>query len=782
MLRICGLELCSGYSSGVNQSSDTGCTVTLFINRRLDCPGDCRDSWKSHARSTMPSRNSRSKRISQVIAAKRARLRSYARKLVYTLVVTSTIATTPGCRTLNKIPPSSHDTKKSYHDNYGLQIEYPQVAQCATPQSEAAEFSTTPYALQDPEELPAYEISLEEAIQIAVTQSPVLRTNVGSLTGGRQIGLSGAATIYDPALASANPAQGTEAALAAFDAQLRQQLFWFNVDRPVNQVFPGLTVPVSVQSNASYNGELAKQTATGARFALRHVVDYSQTNSPNVRFPSSYTGFFEAEWRQPLLQGAGVTYNRIAGPNSVPGQYNGILIARLNEDVALADFETSVIGFVSDVEQAYWDLVTAYRVLAANVRGREAALLTFQYQQVRLEVGTGRRDEEAQARSQFYAFQAQVEASLGGSTGLYAAEQRLRYLMGLPATDGRLLKPTTEPTDALFIFDWESALAQALNRRVEIRRQRLGVKRRELELVAAKQNLRPRLDLLSQYRVRGLADNLIGSSTSDLENLYGTIASGLYNEYQAGLEFNMPVGLRAAANAVAHAKLSLRRERAVLAEQELRISHDLSQAARQIELAHQLIDTNYNRYRADVIQVDVLRRRYLDGSDNINFLLQAQRQLVQSVTEFYRSLSNYNLAIRDFHIQKGSLLAYNHVQLAEGPWAPGAAQDAYQTGLFLTPRHFPGGTEVPRPISSGPFDPSAIQDTQGLIGSAIDAVPGQYPPPAMIDAQTQGELMEDVPLDDIPPIDPGQGRGGILDDGSQIEPEPQGFEAVDKEI
>ncbi len=116
-------------------------------------------------------------------------------------------------------------------------------------------------------------------------------------------------------------------------------------------------------------------------------------------FPSSFDGWVEAEWRQPLLQGAGTTYNRIAGPTTVPGQYNGVLIARINEDVSLADFEKSVIQVVADVEQAYWDLVTAYRVLDANVKGREAALQTFQFQQVRLEVGSGRSDEEAQARS-----------------------------------------------------------------------------------------------------------------------------------------------------------------------------------------------------------------------------------------------------------------------------------------------------------------------------------------------------------------------------------------------
>ena len=200
------------------------------------------------------------------------------------------------------------------------------------------------------------------------------------------------------------------------------------------------------------------------------------------------------------MQGAGTNFNRIAGPNARVGQYNGVLIARINEDVSLADFENGVIQMVADVEQAYWDLVTAYRLLDTNVKAREAALQTWQIQKARLEIGPGRADDEAQARSQYYQFDAQVKTALAGRSGLYEAEQNLRYLIGLPATDGSILKPVSEPTDAKVIFDWDSALSQALRRRVEIRQQKLQVQRRELELTAAKLNYRPRFDFLGQYR------------------------------------------------------------------------------------------------------------------------------------------------------------------------------------------------------------------------------------------------------------------------------------------
>lgn len=682
---------------------------------------------------------------------KRTRRSRWARGMVYALIATIGVGQASGCALSRIIPDGKHDTKRSYHDNHGLRIEYPEVRQCATKTRMMAEQTVEPLAMQDPSDLPAFELSLQECINMAVTQSPVLRTT-GASTDVR-VAAQGVATIYDPALTAASPILGTEAALSSFDAQWTSQLFWATVDRPNNVRQGGLgnvfTPNVSEATNATFNAGIAKTTATGATFTMSHIINYTRNNQPFRQFSSAFDGWLQAEWRQPMAQGYGTEFNRIAGPNAVPGQYNGVLIARVNEDVSLADFESSLIQLVADVEQDYWELVTAYRTLDTAVRGRELARRTWDYNKKRLDVGSGRVDDEAQARSQYYAFEAQVQAALAGLNGLYRAEQDLRYLIGLPATDGRLIKPTTEPIDTRVTYDWESALSQALERRVEIRRQRLQVERRDMELVAARLNYKPRFDFLGQYRWYGLGDHLIGDNEGVLENMYAEITGGNYQEWQAGVDLSFPVGLRAAGVAIAHAKLNVKRERAILAETEFLISHNLSDAARQIEITHQLLETNYDRLIADLNQVDVLDARYRVGADNIRDLLLAQRQLVASATDFYRSLSDYNLAIRDFHREKGSLLAYNYVQLTEGPWARGAAYDAYQVGRFLTPRLNPEATFVPQPLTTGPFDPAAVQDTSAGVGDApmaVESVPmpeGAVRPIEDINVEMEsGELQE----------------------------------------
>ena len=616
---------------------------------------------------------------------------------------------------------------KSYYQRFATQIEYPNVQSCLAPEIANA---AAPLTTDNPAEIPAWELTLDEAVQMAMQRSDVLRTLGASVVQAPTASRSR----FDPTITETNPLGGVEAALSAFDATINSQLYWQKNNRPNNSSFLIFVPQAFQQTTGNFTSELAKRTATGARFAVRHNVIYDYNNSPQRLFRSDYTGWFEAEWRQPLLLGSGVEYNRIAGPTSQIGQYNGVLIARVNTDISLADFELSVINFVSDVESAYWELYYAYRNLNSQVAARNNTLQTWQRVKVLESVGSrgGEADAEAQTRSQFYALDAQVKEALSGNNGLFASEQRLRYLLGQPPTDGRLIKPVQMPMEGLVVYDWNSSLGDALTRRAEIRRQKWTIKRREMELVAARLNRRPRLDMLSLYRYRGLGDHLIGSNdpTNDFDNLYQNILTGDYQEWQSGVELSYPVGLRAASNAIANARWNLVREQSLLQEQELRISHDLSNASRQIDRSYSLMQTNFNRQSADRLQVEVLRDRYEAGLTDIGFLLVAQQQLAISTSAYFRSLVDYQLALRDLHREKGSLLNYSQIGLSESEWPAPAYQDAYLRGQYFAPIANPELVTRPAPAAAGPFDPSVprsqIQPEGIGTGESVPA-PGTQP-------------------------------------------------------
>ncbi|MCA9193245.1 MAG: TolC family protein [Planctomycetales bacterium] len=603
------------------------------------------------------------------------------------------------------------DCEPSYNTGVATQIEYPNVQSCLDSEVVA---TPKPFTLENPNDLQTRDISLDEVIQMALGSGEVLRTLGGSVVTAP----AGTRTMLDPAISESNPQSSVEAALSAFDAQVVSQLYWQKNNRPnniaVNPILSQFQVFSTQEDAAVFNFDISKRTATGARFAARHVINYSYPNTPNRLFPSSFIGWFEAEYRQPLLKGAGVEYNRIAGPNGGVGQYGGVLIARINQDISLADFELGIINYINDLESAYWELFYSYHNLESIVIGRDGALRTWQRVKDFERVGFtgGDAASVAEAQASFYQFDVNLKEALTGTNGLYAAEQRLRYLMGLAPTDGELLKPISQPMEGEIVFDWDSAIHDAVTKRVEIRRQKWNIKRRELEMIAARMNLRPTLDFLGLYRWRGMGDHMFGSrnSVNEFETVYQSILEGNYQEWQAGWEFSLPVGLRQASAGVTNARWNLAKEQALLKEQELRISHDLSTATREIARAFALVQSNYNRYSSDMQRVEARRIRVDKGLDNISFLVQAQQQLAGSRSAYYRSLTDYQLAIRNFHREKGSLLNYNLVNLSEGPWVGAAYQDGTERGRFFAPRSNPSAVEIPHPVSSGAFDPSQVGD------------------------------------------------------------------------
>jgi outer membrane protein TolC len=545
-----------------------------------------------------------------------------------------------------------------------------------------------------------YNLPLEEAIHVALQNAKVMRDLGGLVVRSPAT----ARTIHDPAIVETDPRFGIEAALSAFDAQFSTRAFFEKNDRALNNVFFGGGTTLLEQDLASFSTQLRKRAATGTELTVRHTADYDANNAPGNTFPSAWNINYEIEARHPLLQGAGADFNRIHGPSQQPGISSGVLIARVNTDISLADFEAGVRDLVSDVENAYWDLYFAYRDLDAKIAARNQALETWRTIEARYraERTGGEAAEEAQAREQYFRFEEEVQNALGGrllegththsgstggtlrgNGGVLVAERRLRLIMGVPVSDGRLLRPADEPVMARVVFDWSQVVPEALARRVELRRQKWVIQRRELELTAARNFLLPRLDGVGRYRWRGFGRDLIDPDRSDespFDSAFKNLTSGDFQEWQLGFEMSLPLGFRQAHVTVRNAQIQLARERAVLESQEREIIHDLSNSVADLERAYTVAQTNYNRRMAVKQQLAALKAAYDDAGKlpPLDVKLDAQRRLTDAEIAYYRSIVEYAIALKNVHLEKGSLLDYNEIFLAEGPWPGKAYDDAAQ--------------------------------------------------------------------------------------------------------
>ncbi|NBV44242.1 MAG: TolC family protein [Planctomycetia bacterium] len=585
-------------------------------------------------------------------------------------------------------------------------MEYPDS--CTPPLDEAAG-TVEPLTLTNARFDQIWEVSLEEAIRTALENGKVLRNLGGRFgsfggprpqTGEPPVSLltqpAATPTVYDPAIIETDPIRGVETALAFFDAQLASSLTWERQNRPQNVGGVGTQIfqQQFLGDTGNWTTSINKRTATGATFGVANTTLYDNNNSPIRQdgVPSTFTTNYDFTFNQPLLEGAGVTYNRIAGPdpfNNIDARpiFRGVLLARINADISLADFEAGVRNLVSDTEQSYWELYFAYRNLEARKAGRDSALEAWRrVHALYVEQSRGgEADKEAQAREQYFFFRSDVESAL---TDVYRCENRLRYMMGISASDGRLIRPADEPTTARIAFDWQQALTEALSRSAELRKQKWVIKQRELELVAAKNLLLPRLDLVGRWRFLGMGQELINQNYTPYDangqdplvgtDAYSTLFSGQFQEWQAGAQFLMPLGFRRELATVRHHQLQLARERARLQDEELEASHALVEAVRNVDTNFALSQTNFNRRVAAERQVEAVQAAYDAGTVTFDQLLDAQRRRADAESGYYRALVDYNRSISQLHYRKGSLLEYNGVFLSEGPWPGKAYFDAYR--------------------------------------------------------------------------------------------------------
>lgn len=575
-----------------------------------------------------------------------------------------------------------------------IDIEYPDLDPCTDVEPQE---TAPPLTIEQFGQMEYWDLRLEEALQIALTNSKVL-----SDLGGTVIRAPDAATtLYGPALQETDPRYGVEAALSAFDAEFSTSAFFEKNDRALNNQFFGGGTRILVQDAAVFQAQLTKRTAFGTELTMRKYVEYDANNAPGNAYPSVWNVNPEFEMRVPLLQGAGEEFNRIAGPTDTPGLLGGVLLARVNTDISVAELQTAVRDYISNVENAYWELYYAYRDLSSKIAARDAALETWRRIRALYEANRrgGEAEKEAQAREQYFRFEEEVQDALTGrlidgtqtdngsragtfrgTGGVQVAERRLRLLMGIPITDGRLIRPLDEPAVVPVQFDWNQVVADALSLRAELRQQRWRIKLRQLELKANRNFLLPELDVVGRYRWRGLGQTLINPEWGqpEFDNAYQTLMSGDFQEWQLGVELTVPIGHRRAHMAVRNAQLNLAREQAILKEQQRVVLHDVSNGIGELERAEAVVRTTYNRRVAASQQLAAVQAAYDADKAPLDQVLEAQRRRADAETRFHRSRVEYALAIKNVHYDKGTLLDYYRIYMAEGAWPSAAYHDAAQ--------------------------------------------------------------------------------------------------------
>ncbi|WP_461505940.1 TolC family protein [Rhodopirellula baltica] len=564
------------------------------------------------------------------------------------LMLVALVATSfPGCRTW--IPRALQRPGMTASDWSAISLEKPVGEPVAGQPNQPSEIATvshfeslgqrSPPTADEFDQLTPWQLSLDEAIQLALGNSQVIRDQ-----GGRVLSYPDMVrTTLDPAMLRNDPNLGLDASLSAFDTQFQSSFVWNGDGNSVNSAFSNGQFGVFSQPETLARLGVGRILHSGTQVSIGGIGGYDE------ELAGGLYAAYGAEVRHPLMRGSGTEINEIAGPLAKPGVYRGIRIAQIDHQQVTLEVEQAVSELVRDVSIVYWELFFAYQDLEAKRTAMENTRQAWQLEQQRVEQRVSPPDVEAVARQQFYSAEAAVRnaicGTVPGQTGVYNVELQLRTLLGLPACDNRLIQPIGPPLQAPIRFDWHESDALAQGSRIELRKQQAVIAKRVLEIKAAKNLQRPQLDFIGQYR--RLADD----PTNDTE-LFDSALQG----WQVGVDYSRPVANRRENAAVRHAQLQLQRERAIAEEQRRQISAQLRTTFIDLDRAYGTMNSMAKSREASLVRLTAQSQRHAAGDIQVEDVLEAQIRATKAETEFQRSVVDYNLAFIKVHHARGTLM------------------------------------------------------------------------------------------------------------------------------
>lgn len=576
---------------------------------------------------------------------------------------------------------------------YSTSIEYPAIENVT---ARAVQLSGEPRNLARSADDEVRDVTLHELMLTALSHNEIIETSALGGIGSKAVltNPDGVASVYDSAIQETGilfGRRGMDAALSDFDARLASSLIFSGQDNRQNTT--GL--PISTSDGGAFNTSLSKALANGANISV--ISNWSGANNPDGYYDSAYQGVLGAQFSQPLLAGSGVEFTRTAGTTNpafgaITGVSQGVAIARINQDISLADFEVAVRTALSDIENAYWDLHLAYRLYDTSATAHRSALETWRVTDEIMKEGgraatgvNGRPQakvgpaEHLEAKDRLYETKASLELALNQ---LYQAESELRQLVGLPMNDGTVLRPTDELIVAELYPDWQASLVDGLTYRVELRRQKWQIKSLQLQLDAARNLVRPSLYAVGGYNVLGFGNRLASQGVYDpatgtpTNSAFGSMSHDNLNEWNVGLQFNMPIGLRQARSQARNYELQLAKANAVLAAQERSVAHDISHAIQDVTANYTAAQSNLKRMEAAQKRVGIVESEFITGVTTLDLVRQAQASAATAEGAYYQQIVAYNKAITSLNLATGRLLEFNNIYLQEGKWCPEAYDDA----------------------------------------------------------------------------------------------------------
>jgi outer membrane protein TolC len=587
----------------------------------------------------------------------------------------------------------------------------------------------------------------------------------GSGTGGTSTAAGGAGTGSAGLVLST---EGEGPPIGSYDPMFTAGLSLEHLTEQASSPFVG--APTLKQNSALANFQYQQYFSSGTNLTIGFNNQRQTTNSLFTSLNPLINTGFRATVTQHLLQGLSFNANRRL-----------IKIAKNNREISDVAFRDQVIQTVSQIENIYWDLVSAYE----NVRVQEASLAlaqkTLADNKKQVEIGTLAPIEVVRAESAVASANQQL---IVAQTNLQLQELLMKNAITKNMSDPILAAAHVLPTDTMALPATEPVtpiqdlINEALSHRPELAQSRIDLTNREITRKATANLLLPSVDLVGWYGSAALggvtnpgvicgtpgarpapfcfsgATTPPGGFGGAFSNLFG------YNfpDYAVGFNVNIPIKNRASQATQVRSELEYR-------QSQMRLQQLQNQIAIQVRNAQFTVQQN----RAQVLaaqsaeelarqSLDAEQKKYALGASTTTLVLTQQQALAQAESNTVAALDNYEKSKVQLDLSTGLTLTNNGIVVADAesghvqtePHVPGVVprkpsqelqfEQEPQTGVPQPQTPSPAGvtqpqaTPEPQAQPQPPEQPQTAPEPQAQPQTAppgtVAPSGGQTPPPA----------------------------------------------------
>lgn len=438
----------------------------------------------------------------------------------------------------------------------------------------------------------------------------------------------------------------TEAA-AAFDWTKYAESSWNDISEPVGS-------SLTVGGGGTRFRDEKWDLTVGARRRLfgGGSVDFSQelghqdNNSTFFEPNDQATSRIVLGYTQPLLRGRGNYYNSSL-----------ILLAKIDVGAAKSEFRRQLQAHLLEVARAYWSLYLE--------RARLAQQIKLFHQTKRINDLIANRQLIDAQHTQLISAQAALESRksdlIRAVAAVKNAETRIRALLNaneLNADDPNLLEiiPIDHPTVECIPTDLGVEFATAVANRPELKQTMKSIRAACIRLKMARHEILPRLDLVTQTYLAGLRGN------SEFGNAWLDQFREGEPSYSVGLQYEIPVGGRAAYAAKKRRQLELSQMREEYRNAMELIRSEVEVAVREVQTAYRELMAKDRARKSAENEAAALETRWRELPDNVaagltlESLLRSQERVNQTEFEFATAQLTYNLALVNLRHANGTLI------------------------------------------------------------------------------------------------------------------------------